>query len=334
MSGVWTTIDFSQPGDQADFLRVPFSSDRSAYGWVPVPMFCLGSGAGPTALLTAGTHGDEYEGQIILRRLLSLLRGRPIAGRVILLPALNQPAVAAGLRNSPLDGGNLNRAFPGQPNAGVTAAIADYVTRVLFPLADLAIDLHSGGGSLDYLPVAFAHAGRTVDHAQRTARLLDSFAAPYSIVTNGRGGGGGSTLYGAAAAHGLPALTTELGGGHGLSPDGVNIGLAGVLRVLRDFGVVPCLEAPPAKAPCRLSMQPPETTIYARAHGLLEPRVGPGTPVAAGDLAGFLHPLDDPATPPLPLTFSASGIVVFRRHPTLTAPGDALFGLAAETLGG
>lgn len=200
MSGVWTTIDFSQPGDQADFLRVPFSSDRSAYGWVPVPMFCLGSGAGPTALLTAGTHGDEYEGQIILRRLLSLLRGRPIAGRVILLPALNQPAVAAGLRNSPLDGGNLNRAFPGQPNAGVTAAIADYVTRVLFPLADLAIDLHSGGGSLDYLPVAFAHAGRTVDHAQRTARLLDSFAAPYSIVTNGRGGGGGSTLYGAAAA--------------------------------------------------------------------------------------------------------------------------------------
>lgn len=190
--------------------------------------------------------------------------------------------------------------------------------------------LANEGGLLDYLPVSFAHAGPTADHASRTARLLDSFAAPYSIVTDGRGGGGGSTLYGAAAAHGLPALTTELGGGHGLSPQGVNIGLAGVLRVLRDFGVVPGLEAPPAKPSRRLAMLPPETTIYARAHGLLEPSVGPGTQVGTGDLAGMLHPLDDPAAPPQPLTFSASGIVVFQRHPTLTAPGDALFGLASE----
>lgn len=34
-------------------------------GTVGVAVIC--SGAGPTALLVAGTHGDEYEGQLILR---------------------------------------------------------------------------------------------------------------------------------------------------------------------------------------------------------------------------------------------------------------------------
>ncbi|TIR55098.1 MAG: succinylglutamate desuccinylase, partial [Mesorhizobium sp.] len=36
-SRVWTTINFDAPGIQSDFARVPYSSDTSAYGWIPVP---------------------------------------------------------------------------------------------------------------------------------------------------------------------------------------------------------------------------------------------------------------------------------------------------------
>ena len=40
-----------------------------------------------------------------------------IQGRLILLPAVNTPAVIAGRRTSPVDGLNFNRSFPAIPGA-------------------------------------------------------------------------------------------------------------------------------------------------------------------------------------------------------------------------
>ena len=63
---VWTPLDFAADGKQCDWLRAPYSTDLSGYGVVPVPVVCIRNGAGPTALLMAGSHGDEYEGQVAL----------------------------------------------------------------------------------------------------------------------------------------------------------------------------------------------------------------------------------------------------------------------------
>lgn len=325
---VWTTIDFNKRGIQSDFARVPNSTDSSAYGWVPVPMLCFNGGEGPTVLLTAGTHGDEYEGQIVLRRLARELADTRLRGRVIMLPALNQPAVVAGRRNSPLDGGNLNRVFPGNPRGTVTEQIAHFVVKTLFPLADYVIDLHSGGSSLDYLPVAFAHRGRNQEQAQRIATLLEHFAAPNTVLTDGRGGGGDTTLYASAAAHGLAALTTELGGGTGLSQRGAAIGEAGVRRVLRHLGVAPELPAPEPESRRELRMLPPETTVYALEDGLFEPLIEVGQVVRAGDVAGYMHQIGSPLTEPAELRLHADGIVIYRRFPVLSKAGDAMIGLA------
>ncbi|TYC63053.1 succinylglutamate desuccinylase [Stappia sp. BW2] len=325
---VWTTIDFDRTGFQSDFARVPWSSDSSAYGWIPVPMLCFNGGDGPTVLLTAGTHGDEYEGQILLRRLVQTLAETQVRGRIIMLPALNRPAVLAGRRTSPLDGGNLNRLFPGKGDAGPSAMIAQYVTEVLFPLSDYAIDLHSGGSSLDYLPVAFAHRGRSAEQSQRLDRLLTSFSAPNTLLTDGRGGGGETTLYACASAHGVAAMTTELGGGPGLSCEGMAIGEAGLRRVLRDLGIAPGLDAPPQEETRHMYMLPPATTIFARTDGLFEPKVRVGQEVHAGEVAGYLHGFEDLTRAPVTLHFETGGIVIFRRFPVLTAAGDALAGLA------
>ncbi|QEN84935.1 succinylglutamate desuccinylase [Labrys sp. KNU-23] len=330
-SPVWSTIDFEQRGLQSDYARIPYSTDTSAYGWIPVPMLCFNGGDGPAALLTAGTHGDEYEGQIALRRIAHALTQTEVKGRVIILPELNRPAVVAGRRNSPLDAGNLNRLFPGSASAGPTAMIAQYVTEVLFPLADYVLDLHSGGSSLDYLQVAYAHRGQTPEQEQRIRDLLDCFAAPNSILTDGRGGGGATTLYASAAAHGVAALTTELGGGQGLSQAGVKLAEEGVRRVLRHLGIVPDLAAPASAPTRRLKILAPETAIYASSDGLFEPLVEVGATVRAGQAAGYLHKLGQPLAEPVELQFKTEGIVVYRRHPTLTALGDALFGLAADS---
>nr|WP_272214171.1 succinylglutamate desuccinylase/aspartoacylase family protein [Marinicella sp. W31]MDC2877331.1 succinylglutamate desuccinylase/aspartoacylase family protein [Marinicella sp. W31] len=293
-------------------------------------MICIRGGDGPTALFTAGTHGDEYEGQIALLKLARELADMEIYGRVIILPALNRPAVMAGKRNSPLDGGNLNRCFPGDSNGGPTSMIAHYITSELFPLADLVIDVHSGGFSLDHLPLALARPGRTDVETAEIRKLLRSFAAPIGLVTSGVGGGGGSTLYAAAEASGIPALTTELGSGVTLSAKGLAIAETGLRRVLVDYSIADSFDLPqpePMQLMCSLG---PKMTIYAPHAGLFEPSARPGDAVSKGQFAGSLHHLDAPMAPPTALTFATDGLVTWRRFPTLSAPGDGLFGLMSE----
>jgi N-alpha-acetyl-L-2,4-diaminobutyrate deacetylase len=105
----------------------------------------------------AGNHGDEYPGQVAILRLMRELRPEQVKGRVILIPALNLPASKAATRLSPLDGRNLNRSFPGKADGTVTEMIAHYLTTVLFPFADIVIDIHTGGRSVDFVPCAHMH---------------------------------------------------------------------------------------------------------------------------------------------------------------------------------
>lgn len=328
-SRIWTHIDFTRDGKQSGTLNVPYSVDLSAYGMVQIPVVCLRNGDGPTALLVAGNHGDEYEGQIALRNLARALDVATLRGRVIIIPSLNYPAVEAGRRVSPLDEGNLNRLFPGRANGGVTDMIAHYVDSVLFALADVVIDLHSGGRSLDYSHTALAQ--RVSDPAQQEAlrTLLTVFGAPHSVLTSGSGGGGATTLYAAAARRGIPALTTELGSGATLDPQGLAIAEQGVRRVLRHYGIAPTLACEPAPATQLLQSLGPRHALYAPHAGLMEPLAQAGEAVREGQPALRLYRLDDPLAEPLTLRFTADGIVSCRRFPTLCARGDGLFHLAA-----
>lgn len=329
-SRVWTKIDFRAQGIQSDFARVPYSSDSSAYGWLPVPMFCMSHGDGPTALFIGGTHGDEYEGQVALVKLARELSESELRGRVIILPSLNRPAAAVGLRNSPIDGGNLNRVFPGNSDGGPTEMIADYVTNTLFPMADFVIDLHAGGKSLEYLPIALARPGQTDHDTRKIRRLLNAFGAPYSVITTGAGGGANSTLYAAAETAGIPALTTELGYGGTLSGEGLGIAEQGLRRVLREYDIVqhkPSLTPTPTKMMKSLG---PRASVFAPCNGLFEPYVGLGEEVSAGQLAGAIHNPERPTAAPEVLSFTADGMVAWRRFATLTETGDALFGLMKQ----
>ena len=105
----------------------------------------MGRGDGPTALITGGNHGDEYEGPVALFNFAGRADISDIHGRVILVPAMNYPAFQIARRVSPIDSANLNRAFPGRPDGSITQIIADYFSRALLPLADYVLDIHSGG---------------------------------------------------------------------------------------------------------------------------------------------------------------------------------------------
>ncbi len=147
-------IPLDQPGRFFGAMRLPWSHDRSAYGQIVIPVAILHGGAGPTVLLTGGVHGDEYEGQIVLGALARELDPASVHGRIIIVPTANPAAALAGKRTSPIDGGNLARLFPGDPNGGPTSQIAEGMTRLLLPQVDFLVDFHSGGNTLEYLPCA------------------------------------------------------------------------------------------------------------------------------------------------------------------------------------
>ena len=118
------TIALDGMGKAHGHLRLPHSRDDSAWGHVMIPICVIGNGDGPTVLLTGGNHGDEYEGPIALHDLAYSLEASDVAGRVIILPQMNTPAFLAASRTSPIDQGNMNRAFPGNARGTVTQKIA------------------------------------------------------------------------------------------------------------------------------------------------------------------------------------------------------------------
>ena len=69
-----------------------------------------------------------------------------VSGQVVICPVANPPAVYQGRLNvSPIDGVNINRVFPGDPDGGPTERLAAWLFAHLIDGADAYVDLHSGG---------------------------------------------------------------------------------------------------------------------------------------------------------------------------------------------
>jgi len=329
-SPIHNEIDFEQPGRQVGYLRLPHSVHRSAYGWLPIPIASVGNGDGPTVLVMGGNHGDEYEGQILVSRLAREVLPEQVHGRLILLPMANYPAAQAGSRTSPLDGGNLNRSFPGDPQGTPTQVIADYIERSLLPRVDVVIDLHSGGSSLQYHGATlFAQADPDPKRHQRVLDAVAAFGLPYSVINERPNPVG---LLAAARRNGVLGLLTELGGAGTVDAKVLETAWQGLRHLLAHLGVlrgqlVP--EGPPHDTRL-LRVDRERHYIYARDDGIFEPLAPLGDHVEAGQPAGRLHTPDRPDREPVTVLFPAAGLVICKRFPALSQRGDCLYQLAGD----
>jgi predicted deacylase len=328
---IWTDIDYDREGKQVGWLHLPHSVTRSAYGTLAIPIAVIRNGAGPTVLLTAGNHGDEYEGQIALCKLIRSLEPGRIKGRVIALPALNFPAAMAGERVSPIDGGNLNRAFIDEPDRGPTWAIAHYVEHHLYRIADITHDLHSGGSSLDYLCFASLHVTGVPAIDAKARAALAAFAAPIAIEwpTTGDGRFAGD----AARRAGIPYLSGEFAGGGAVDREAVKVVEAGLRRLLGHLGIAEPPKEPPPPPSRRMRVPAKDGHVYAPAPGLFEPATVLGDTVEAGDLCGRVHFVDDPARAPVEARFKGAGMVICKRRFGRVERGDCVAHLAVDEPG-
>ncbi|KPB00876.1 N(2)-acetyl-L-2,4-diaminobutanoate deacetylase DoeB [Ahrensia marina] len=321
------TVPFDQDGIHHGFLRLPYSRNDSAWGSVMIPITVIANGKGPTALLTGGNHGDEYEGPVALQELAASLRPEQITGRVIILPMMNQPAFSAGLRCSPIDGGNMNRSFPGRPDGTVTQKICHYIASELVPLADIVLDFHSGGKTLDFLPFAAAHILDDKRQEDDCMAAMQAFNAPYSVRMLEIDNVGMFDTE--VETQGKVFVTTELGGAGTSTARSVAIAKKGIRNLLIHAKIM--AGNLDISDTIQLDMPDESCFVFAEKAGLVEYLVDLGDTVESGQPIARVWASDRTGTQPETLIAKRDGILTARHVPGLIKIGDFV-GLVAVPL--
>ena len=121
--------------------------------------------------------------------------------------------------------------------------LAHWLARVLLPMCDTIVDLHSGGRSLDCLPCTMSHILDDTAAMHRAFALARAFGAPLHVMN--REVDGAQTFASAAEGLGKTYISSELGGGNRVSLEGLAIARRGIRNAMRHAGVMEgALQAP------------------------------------------------------------------------------------------
>lgn len=251
------------------------------YGQLPdgapltIPMTTImGAQLGPRVVVTAGVHGDEFEGVRAVAELSRELNVAQLRGTLVLVPVVNGPAFNVGQRISPLDGVNLNRVCPGNPHGTLSERLAHTLFTEVIDGADALVDLHSGGTRYLFQPQAGFYAGNGTLGAQSFA-LAQAFGLDLLWQLPGRQG----VCSYAALQQGIPAIGIEIGGNGRCEPAHVALAKRGVQGVLTYLGMLDSVPQPPtAQRVWRGDFE------LCPVSGLFEPAVTLNQEVRTGDL--------------------------------------------------
>jgi predicted deacylase len=327
-SPIWTDLDWERPGRQDTFLCLEHSVHRAAMSIVQVPISVLANGDGPTVLLMGGVHGDEYEGQVALTRLLADLDITRLQGRLIVMPAVNLPAAVAGMRTSPLDGGNLNRAFSPTAADSPTVRIARYLSDVIFPLCDWCFDCHTAGETADHFPAAYATLVGDVEKDRAALQALTYINAPLSW---GQPVMDGPFSEWVAIEHGIRYFGSEFGGCGHLRPQMLWHAERSIYRLLDHAGVYPLAEQWSGENATRWITGVQESHVYATCDGVFLPQCEMGTAVRAGETGGYLYTPELPLQAPTPVDCTIDGILTSYVTTGRVRRGDLVLGIMRST---
>ena len=278
-----------RPGNSA---RLPLQSrhqlrlsweDGDAPAWKITYQVLVGTVRKPRALLIAGVHGDEYESVAALQDVAREINPRQLRGTLTIVPVANPYAFFAGTRRTPVDAGDLNRAFPGDPQGPLTERWADLIFRNLVLGSDAVLSMHGWSKEATVVPYVEypAEPTRVGKKSAALARALGvEFLHPYEWPAG--------LLVAAAIRHGIPAVESEVGGGGLITPEGQrscrNI-IYGFLHKLRMLDPGPS----PSHTPISSSQVVGHSDCRADHPGLFRNRVALGETVGKGDLLGAVY---------------------------------------------
>jgi predicted deacylase len=214
---------------------------------VEIPVAVVtGKSEGPTLWIQNGVHGDEYVGAGALQRLLAELDPGSLSGTVVALPMLNQLAFRSLNRMAPQDGLDMNRIWPGKPietamHLFASSEIAVHIlTEQIVGTADVLIDVHDAGFMGLMSPYAAYYSS---PDPPATASKGLAFASGMDLIWETVGGFIEEKVPGSVKttmmAHGIPAVTLEVGGEGRMQPTHVERMLLSFRNILRHLEMLP-----------------------------------------------------------------------------------------------
>jgi uncharacterized protein len=283
---------------------------------IRIPVLVVrGKNAGKVLAVTAGVHGDEYEG---IRAILDVYRSLDpcqMSGDLLAVPVANPLAFWGGTRMSETDGGNLARVFPGDLVSGPTAAIAHYLAGSIIRRGDFFLDLHSGGTKL-LMPTMVGYDAQ--DLRSRKAALIFGATVLWAhpSIPSGR-------TISFAGSQGIPWLYTEARGGGRIHHEDLDVFERGLWNLLRHLSIVP---GEPDAAIVKLHLFGDGNTdlsIAARQRGFFISSVELLQTVRHGEELGTVVDLHGEVVQTV--RAPQDGVVVLVRQTPRVEPGEALF---------
>lgn len=269
---------------------------------------------GPTMFVSAAVHGDEVIGVEIVRRLLRASQLKSLRGTLLVVPIVNSFGFLARSRYLP-DRRDLNRCFPGSAVGSLGSRLAHIFLNEVVLRCNFGIDLHSAAVHRTNLPQI-----RVTPRDATTARMAHAFGAPVILNAALREG----SLRSEAAERGTPVLLYEAGEALRFDEFAVRAGVAGILRVMRNEGMLPAKGIARARTPSLIC--PSSQWLRAPCGGLLRTFRAEGDVVNDGDvLAAVADPSGDAESE---LVAPRNGIVIGRAVLPVVNEGDPVFHLA------
>jgi N-alpha-acetyl-L-2,4-diaminobutyrate deacetylase len=307
-------LDLDSPGRRDYWVALEHDS---IWGDHLLPLTVLvGPDARPGRGLVAfgSNHGNEYEGPMAIKHLMSEIALADVLGRILLVPVLNPSAFHAGTRESADDGVNLNRAFveaAGRTPAlgGITHRIVAFVREHIWPRVHVVLDLHSGGDVARFALCTSFHPLDDPEQGRQTEETARAFGTPLIILYQNQTPG---LLPSEAERLGKITVGTELGWGRAVQAEGVRCGRRGVLaaairhgQLRGDLGALKH-DRPQVKA----AMVDRDCFTVAPFAGHYEALVECGQRVRKGDTVGLLHDFDHIDAPAWPAVAGVEGVVI------------------------
>ncbi|EKO3842850.1 succinylglutamate desuccinylase/aspartoacylase family protein [Vibrio harveyi] len=232
-------------GEHKFWFRIATNA-LSQWQHLPVLVF-KGEKPGKKIMITAGVHGDEYNGVLAAQKTARELIGKDIAGTVTVVPTINLTGMLNHSRDffsadpdaSPA---NLNRFFPGDANGNeANRFLFALWNNLLKPNAELAIDLHTQTTGAAYPLYVFADF--RIEQSLEMARLINP-----DVILNDPGDAG--VLETVWNNSGIPSITIEVGMGRYTEQELIDRTVTGIFNILARHDVVtsevaeitPCLE--------------------------------------------------------------------------------------------
>lgn len=284
---------------------------------IPLTVFVGPDAKDARGLVAFGSnHGNEFEGPVALKHLVSEIKLDDVGGRIILIPVLNPPAFWANSRTSGEDGVNLNRAFVDGAGktpalAGITHRIAAFVREFIWPRVHVVIDIHSGGDVARFAMTASFHPLQDAEQSRLTEETARWFGTPIIMVYQNQTPG---LLPSEAERLGKITVGTELGWGSAVNTQGVRCARHGVLAAAIHHGQMRGTIQPigfhAAGTQVKAAMVDRECFTVAPFEGHYEPLIDCGERVRAGDTIGLLHDFDHIDHDPWPARAGVDGVVI------------------------